>query len=37
MKAISLAWQPDGAFHQGFVAASTPNSVPDFASILHAD
>ncbi len=38
MNAISLTWQPEGAFHHvGFVVASIPNSVRGFASMLQAD
>src|SRR5713101_7263114 len=38
MNAISLTWQPEGAFHHvGFVVASIPNSVQGFASMLQAD
>ena len=38
MNAISLTWQPEGAFHHvGLVVASIPNSVQDFASMLQAD
>ena len=38
MNAISLTWQPEGAFHHvGFVVASIANSVQDFASMLQAD
>src|ERR1700682_652879 len=38
MNAISLTWQPEGAFHHvGFVVASIPNSVRGFASMLQAE
>ena len=38
MNAISVIWQPEGAFHHvGIVVASIPNSVQDFASMLQAD
>jgi len=38
MNAISLNWQPEGAFHHvGFVVASIPNSVQGFSNILQAD
>src|SRR3981081_2009871 len=38
MNAISLTWQPEGAFHPvGFVVASIPSSVQGFASMLQAD
>jgi methylmalonyl-CoA/ethylmalonyl-CoA epimerase len=38
MTAISLTWQPDGAFHHvGFVVASIANSVQGFADMLQAD
>jgi len=38
MNAISLTWQPEGAFHHvGFVVASIPNSVQGFASMVQAD
>jgi methylmalonyl-CoA/ethylmalonyl-CoA epimerase len=38
MNAISLTWQPEGAFHHvGFVVASIPISVQGFASMLQAD
>ncbi len=38
MNAISLTWQPEGAFHHvGFVVASIPKSTPGFASMLLAD
>lgn len=38
MNAISLTWQPEGAFHHvGFVVASIANSVQAFESILQAD
>jgi len=38
MNAISLTWQPEGAFqHVGFVVASIANSVQGFASMLQAD
>lgn len=38
MNAISLTWQPKGAFHHvGFVVASIQNSVQGFASMLRAD
>jgi len=38
MNAISLNWQPEGAFHHvGFVVASIVDSVQAFASILQAD
>src|SRR5258707_13130159 len=38
MNAISLTWQPEGAFHHvGFVVASIPDSVQGFARMLQAD
>jgi methylmalonyl-CoA/ethylmalonyl-CoA epimerase len=38
MTAISLNWQPEGAFHHvGFVVASIRNSVQSFVSMLQAD
>jgi len=38
MNAISLTWQPEGAFHHvGFVVASIQHSVQGFASMLRAD
>ncbi|MGA8541591.1 MAG: VOC family protein [Terriglobales bacterium] len=38
MNAISLTWQPAGAFHHvGFVVGSIANSVQGFASALQAD
>jgi len=38
MNAISLTWQPAGAFHHlGFVVPSIPNSVQSFASMLQLD
>ena len=38
MTAISLSWQPKGAFHHvGFVVASIANSVHGFASALQVD
>jgi methylmalonyl-CoA/ethylmalonyl-CoA epimerase len=38
MSAISLTWQPEGAFHHvGFVVASIANSVHGFASALEMD
>jgi methylmalonyl-CoA/ethylmalonyl-CoA epimerase len=38
MNAISLTWQPEGAFHHlGFVVSSIATSVPGFASVLPAD
>jgi methylmalonyl-CoA/ethylmalonyl-CoA epimerase len=38
MNAISLSWQPEGAFHHvGFVVASIANSVHGFASVLQMD
>jgi|SRR5579859_2689729 len=38
MNAISLTWQPEGAFHHvGFVVASIANSVHGFASALEMD
>jgi len=38
MNAISLTWQPEGAFHHvGFVVPSITNSVHGFASLLQAD
>jgi methylmalonyl-CoA/ethylmalonyl-CoA epimerase len=38
MNAISLTWQPAGAFHHlGFVVASIANSAQSFASMLQAD
>ena len=38
MKAISLTWQPRGAFHHvGFVVASIAASVKTFANSLQAD
>jgi len=37
MNAISLTWQPEGAFHHlGFVVVSIPKSVQGFAAILQA-
>jgi methylmalonyl-CoA/ethylmalonyl-CoA epimerase len=38
MDAISLTWQPEGAFHHlGFVVSSISNSVQGFAGILQAE
>jgi methylmalonyl-CoA/ethylmalonyl-CoA epimerase len=38
MNAISLTWQPEGAFHHvGFVVASIANSVHGFASALEME
>ncbi|MGB6387051.1 MAG: VOC family protein [Terriglobales bacterium] len=38
MNAISLTWQPEGAFHHvGFVVASIANSVHGFESVLQVD
>ena len=38
MNAISLTWQPGGAFHHvGFVVASIQDSVRGFASMVQAD
>jgi methylmalonyl-CoA/ethylmalonyl-CoA epimerase len=38
MNAISLTWQPEGAFHHvGFVVASIQDSVRGFARMLQAD
>jgi methylmalonyl-CoA/ethylmalonyl-CoA epimerase len=38
MNAVSLTWQPEGAFHHvGFVVASIGDSVRTFASMLQAD
>lgn len=38
MDAISLTWQPEGAFHHvGFVVSSIAKSIAGFASILQAD
>jgi methylmalonyl-CoA/ethylmalonyl-CoA epimerase len=38
MHAISLTWQPEGAFHHvGFVVSSIANSVQGFAHMLQAD
>jgi methylmalonyl-CoA/ethylmalonyl-CoA epimerase len=38
MSAISLTWQPEGAFHHvGFVVASIANSVHGFAIALEMD
>ena len=38
MNAISLAWQPEGAFHHvGFVVSSIEKSAPAFADMLQAD
>ena len=38
MNAISLTWQPEGAFHHvGFVVASIQDSVQGFASMVQAD
>jgi len=38
MNAISLTWQPEGAFHHvGFVVPSIQNSVQAFADMLQAD
>jgi methylmalonyl-CoA/ethylmalonyl-CoA epimerase len=38
MNAISLSWQPEGAFHHvGFVVASIANSVHGFAGALEMD
>ena len=38
MNAISLTWQPEGAFHHmGFVVGSISNSVQGFADILGAE
>jgi methylmalonyl-CoA/ethylmalonyl-CoA epimerase len=38
MNAISLTWQPEGAFHHlGFVVSSISNSVQGFAGILQAE
>jgi methylmalonyl-CoA/ethylmalonyl-CoA epimerase len=38
MNAISLTWQPEGAFHHvGFVVASIQDSVRGFASMVQAD
>jgi methylmalonyl-CoA/ethylmalonyl-CoA epimerase len=38
MTAISLTWQPDGAFHHvGFVVSSIAKSVHGFASALQAE
>jgi methylmalonyl-CoA/ethylmalonyl-CoA epimerase len=38
MNAISLTWQPEGAFHHvGFVVASIANSVHGIASVLQMD
>ena len=38
MNAISLTWQPEGAFHHvGFVVSSIQNSAQAFADVLQAD
>ena len=38
MNAISLTWQPEGAFHHiGFVVSSITKSVQAFASMLQSD
>lgn len=38
MNAISLTWQPKGAFHHiGFVVASIATSIQGFVSLLQAD
>ena len=38
MNAISLTWQPEGAFHHvGFVVSSIANSVQGFANMLQAE
>ncbi len=38
MNAVSLTWQPEGAFHHaGFVVASIANSIRGFAAVLQCD
>jgi len=38
MNAISLTWQPEGAFHHlGFVVSSISNSVQSFVDILRSE
>ena len=38
MNAISLTWQPEGAFHHvGFVVASIPRTVQGFSAMLQTD
>jgi methylmalonyl-CoA/ethylmalonyl-CoA epimerase len=38
MNAISISWQPEGAFHHvGFVVASIPRTVHGFSSMLQTD